>query len=145
MWIAHQMLRGENRQFIIEKFKAPLHKFLIFIAKRLPEPDRDNVMHPNTFKLLDIRDKFFKLESNPSRKALFEAAWRILITEYEHDPYYRYRLDWIVEQIINTDWHVRPIGHPNCYWNEKEPFGGGHLIKNEKLKELERRVAHLDI
>ena len=109
------------------KIKAPLRKALCLIAKRYPEPTKENTAHPNTHRLLDIRDKFFELEDNKGRKELFEAAFRILICEYEHDPYYRERFDWGVEEIIKSGWQPRPLKHPHFCWREKGEYGGKSL------------------
>lgn len=123
------MLSGDMREYIIKKVKKPLMKALITLAKRYPEPTRGNVLHPNTLKLFDIQDKFFLYERNPSREELFRALFRIFIDEYEHDPYYHYRFDWFLEEIVNCGWKPRPVGFPNKFWKEREPYGGGYLVK----------------
>jgi hypothetical protein len=118
--IKSTMLFGKMRQYIIHKVKAPLAKAIILIAGRLPEPTKQNCDCPNTHILLDIRDKFFNdMENNPGRKDLFQAAFRIFICEYEHDPYYRYRFDWVVEEMIKRGWQPRPPGRPRgICWRE---------------------------
>ena len=118
------MLRGDGRKYIIEKVKAPLLKVIISLAKRLPEPSKENTLHPNSQKLLEIRERFFNCEENPGRRELFDAIWKIAIVEYEHDPYYRYRIDWVLEQIFASDWSPRPVGHPLVYWKEPGNYGG---------------------
>ena len=108
------------RRYVIEKIKKPMMDAIVKLATKYPPPMRDTVEHPNTFILLDIRDKFFEYEDNKGRDALFRALWRILIVEYEHDPYYRYRLDWILEQILESDWQPRKIHREKC-WKEPRP------------------------
>ena len=113
----YQVLRGTMRQYVIDKIKKPLIKAIITLANRFPEPTRDNCIQPNSQILFDIRDKFFEYEDNPCRKALFEAAFKLLIAEYEHDPYYQYRFDWFIEQIMESDWQPRKIRIEHC-WRE---------------------------
>lgn len=104
------------------------------LAQRYPDPTRDNCLQPNSQILFDIRDKFFEYEYNPEnpnyptrgREALFAAAFKILIAEYEHDPYYRYRFDWMLEQLMDSDWQPRKIHKEHC-WNE--PMGEREVVK----------------
>jgi hypothetical protein len=112
------MLRGDMRNYIIKKVKAPFLKAIVQLAKRYPEPTTENLMHPNSLILLGLRDKFFNYDTCISRKTLFESAFRVLIDEYEHDPHYRYRIDWLIEEIANSGWQARPDGRPAAYWNE---------------------------
>ncbi len=128
MILVNRMLSGKMRGFVI-KHKGIFMKAIIAFANSLTEPTRDNVIHPNTLKLLDFQDRFFEYEDNPGREELFRAVFRVLIAEYEHDPYYHYRFDWLLEQIVNSGWKPRPMGFPNKYWKEKPPYGGGYLVK----------------
>ncbi len=116
----HKVLRGAMRDYIIKKVKKPLMKAIITLANRYPEPTRENCLHPNAQILFDIRDKFFELENNPGRKALFEAIWRMFIAEYEHDGYYRFRFDWILKEINKRNWLPDPKGPPRHCWKEIE-------------------------
>ena len=106
------------RQYVIEKIKKPMMDTIVKLATRYPPPLRDTVEFTNTHILLDIRDEFFECEDNPRRKALFEAIWKIFIIEYEHDPYYRHRIDWVLEKIAKSDWFPRPEGQPDKCWKE---------------------------
>ena len=115
--LSHTMLFS-MRQFVIDKIKLPLMKVIILVAKRLPEVNRDNVAQKNTHILLDIQDKFFQYEDNPCREELLRSALKIFIAEYEHDPYYRYRFDWLIEEINKRGWLPRPKGQPAFYWKE---------------------------
>ena len=128
MVLVNQMLKGAMRDFII-RHKGIFEKAIIAYAKILPEPTKDNILHPNTQKLLDMRDKFFLYEDNRGKEKLFGAGFKILIAEYEHDPYYHYRFDWLLEEIVNSGWKPRPMGYPNKFWREPEPYGGGYLVK----------------
>lgn len=108
-----------KRRFVIREIKKPmmraivvlardypkrkkfLERALIVLAKRYPDPTRENTRYHNTHILLDIRDRFFEyfvFEDELERRA-FEAAWKIIIVEYEHDPYYQYRIDCIIEYV----------------------------------------------
>ena len=71
--------------------------------------------------------KFLDREINTKRIPLFEAAWNILICEYEHDIYYRRRLDWLVGKINEYGWEALD-GPPDSYPHE-------HCWKSEEPKE----------
>lgn len=131
MKLRQWMLR-EARGYIITH-KAIFMKAIIAFARILPEFTREDCDRPNTAILLDIRDKFFKYDTIESRRPLYEAAWKILIAEYEHDGDETFRLDWLVEEIANSEWQPRPMGHPVTCWQEPDPYGGGFLIKDETL------------
>lgn len=111
--ISHQMLKRPMRQYVIEKVKKPLLKAIVILARRYPEPTRGNTVHPNSHILLDIRDRFFGHERNKSRDELFRAIWKIFIDEYEHDPYYRQRIDGVLEEVLKSDWQAgeKPASH----------------------------------
>ena len=113
----------EARQFVIEH-KGVFEKSIIAYASAFPEPTIENTTNHNTHILITLKDKFLEYEDNPNRKKLFEAAWKIFIIEYEHDPYYRARFDFIIEEIIKSDWMPRRLGHPVSHWREPEPYGG---------------------
>ena len=107
-----------NRQYIIDKVKRPLIKAIIALATRYPEPTKERTAMPNTHKLLDIRDKFFRCENNPGRDSLLQSIWRIFIVEYEHDKYYRDRIDWVIEEINKSDWKLRDTKSLKRCWKE---------------------------
>jgi len=113
------LLWSPMRKHVIEHIKKPLMEAIINIANRFPPPTMENTCIPNTAKLLNIRDKFFEYEDNAGRDALFRALWRIFIVEYEHDPYYRYRIDWILEEVNKSNWEPRKIRREQCW---KEPI-----------------------
>ncbi len=135
-WVSWWMLFGE-RQYVINHIKAPLEKAIIGlgnriswlgmllaliqvvrIARRYPEPTKELTFLPHTHLLLDIEKRFFENEDNPGREALFRAMWRMFIVEYEHDPYYQVRIDWIVEQIVKGGWGIRPLIVKTKHWKE---------------------------
>lgn len=118
MLLYRLMLWTIKRKFFIDKVKKPLMEAIINLAMKYPEPTKENTCIRNTAKLLDIQDKFFEYEDNPGRDALFRALWRMFIVEYEHDGYYRYRLDWILEEVNRCDWEPRKLRRETCW---KEP------------------------
>ena len=121
MLLSHKMLRGEMWEYTIKKIKEPFRKFLIFIAERYPTPTKENTRCHNSHILLDKQERFFSYEYG-GRDALFKAAWKILIAEYEHDAYYRYRFDWLLEELANEvikgNWEIRVKGEPIYLWKE---------------------------
>lgn len=132
-----QMLWGPMRKYVIDKVKKPLMKAIIEFskcgswlgmlialiqivrtAKRYPEPTRGNCRDPNVHRLLDIEDEFFEREDNPSRKDLFKALFRIFIAEYAHDPYYKFRVDWLKERLCKSNWE-QPSSWVSIRWKAK--------------------------
>ena len=119
------------------------------LAGKYFQPTRENCIHPNSHHLFDIWDRFNENEDNPAhpggvnkhmdwgRQHLFDAMWVIFIAEYEHDPYYRSRMDWVVEELVEVvmdgRWKPRPEGYPPKLWKELEPYGN---YEGRKFKEL---------
>lgn len=138
---------GPMRKYVMDKVKKPLMKAIVTLAQRYPDPTRENCIQSNSHILFDIRDKFFEYERNDGRKPLFEAIFKLLIAEYEHDPYYRFRLDWVLEQIEKSDWKPRPRIPMECWtefgelrmpppdWSALVPLGeplGSMFIQSQK-------------
>lgn len=121
-YISNWMLQAPMRQYVIDKIKAPMLKAIVILSKRYPEPKYDNCVQPNSHVLIDIRDKFLQFENNPMRAPLFGGLWRMFIDEYEHDPYYKDRIDFIVEELVKAfnggRWQPRKVGKPNSHWKE---------------------------
>lgn len=116
-YLVHWMLKGKMRDYVINKIKAPLQKIIEIIGGRLPEITRESLLQPNSHILFDLRDEFLKHENNRTKRKLFEAAWNILIAIYEHDNYYRYRFDWLLEEISKSNWTPR-LADSNKHWKE---------------------------
>uniref|UniRef100_A0A6H1ZUF0 Uncharacterized protein n=1 Tax=viral metagenome TaxID=1070528 RepID=A0A6H1ZUF0_9ZZZZ len=113
--IIKEILRNKRDYYI--KVKKCLIKALITIACRYPEPNRENTVFPNTRKLIDIRDEFRKNLHDSQREHLFEAAFRVLIDEYEHDGFYSFMLDQMYEEMKKRDWQPQKRGFPmHRYW-----------------------------
>ncbi|KKN72892.1 hypothetical protein LCGC14_0405960 [marine sediment metagenome] len=117
-WVSWWML-FHKRQYVIDKIKKPLMKAIVTLAMRYPEATKDHTLLPKTHILIDIQNKFFEYENNKGRDALFRAMWRMFIIEYEHDGYYRDRIDWVIEEIVKSGWGIRPIRFPVKCWKEK--------------------------
>lgn len=101
MYLKHQM--KEAIDYFVEKVNEPLVKAIIILGGRYPEPTRENTLHPNTHRLLDIRDRFFEHWKLGAREPLVKALFRILIVKYEHSPTWRNLLDWVIKE-IPKDW-----------------------------------------
>ena len=137
--LSHTMLR-DMREYVIDKVKKPIKKAITILANRYPEPTRENTLNPNTHILLDIEDKFFQHETLLGRREMFRAIFKIFIAEYEHDPYYRSRINWVIEELVEATmdgkWLPRGANRPINYWKEDEPFG---LYEGRRFKKLIRR------
>jgi len=99
------MVRGDLGRLVVEKIKNPLRKLLIITSKRLPELTKENLLHPNSHILMKIKADFLvRDKSEGGRHEMFDAALKLLIAEYEHDPYYRDRFDWFLNEIKKSNW-----------------------------------------
>jgi len=131
MGVVEYMLR-DKRQYIVEMFKWPMAKQLIKLAGKVRiEPMLENTYHPISHVLIDIRDEFFDLENNPGRDGPFRAAFKVLIAVVESDRYYRWRFQWLVEQlleaIIDGKWKPRTeLSGLDKHWRGGEPSGKGY-------------------
>lgn len=114
-WISWWMLYYK-RNYVIEKIKAPLRKAIAILAMRYPEPTKEHTRIPNTHRLLDIEHNFF--ECQVGNGTLLRAIWRMFIIEYEHDPYYRERINEILWEIKESDWDYSE--RPQSYWRKKD-------------------------
>ena len=111
-----------QRQFIIDKVKAPLLKAIITLARRYPEPTKENLIFRNSHIRLEIKDYFFKHFNNDGRKLLLEAAFRILIDECEHDGFYEFIHDTYIVELLKRGWQPTQRGFPMYrYWNGSLP------------------------
>jgi len=102
--ILKHVINAQQRDFFIEKVNAPLVKAIIILAGRYPEPTHENVLHPNSHILLELRDEFFRCWDTGGRTMLFQALWRVLIVKYEHSPNYRNMLDWLIMMLLKSNW-----------------------------------------
>ena len=130
----------------VVKNKGIFMKAIIAYANTLPENTKENTCKPNTHRLIDAWDKVLGYYDCPQRNELMRAISKIHINEYEHDLHYASIMDFGIEELVNNDWGTRPCGHPNEFWNEPEPYGGGYLIKDETLKQpiFKRRLRILE-
>lgn len=111
-----------RRQHFIDRVKAPLLKAICLLAKKYPEPTKENTCWANTHLLIDIWKKFDKYHHNDQRKELFDAVFRIFIATYEHDSYYAFMFDWLMKELKDWKPEQREIDMSD-WW--KEPNYGG--------------------
>jgi len=98
------IINSDKRDYIIEQVNRPLAKTIIMLGGRYDEPTHENVLHPNSHRLLDIKDEFFRCWNLGSSKPLFEALWRTLTVKYEHSPNWRNFLDWGWMMLEKSGW-----------------------------------------
>ena len=120
MW----QINSDDREKYI-KVNNTLLKLITIWGNRYPEPIREELLQSNSWRLLEIRDKYLEYDTNQRRRTVFKVAFRILIAKYEHSPQYRYPIDFIIEMIMKSGWNPRPYGHPVTNWIEPKPYGGG--------------------
>ena len=113
------MVNSDQRDYIIEKVNRPLAKAIIILAGRYPEPTHENVLHPNSHRLLDIETKFFICWDTRGGQPLSKALFRIVIVKYEHSPNYRNFLDWLF-MMVDGNWkHWNPTRQMPLWRGEK--------------------------
>jgi hypothetical protein len=140
-------LLQDQRQYIIDKVKAPIVKALITLANRIQvEPTKLNTVHPNTHVLIDVWDKFLEMEDNGGRKAMFKAIRKIWIAEHEHDPYYRDRMnvifEMLIEAVLEGRWKPRPLDHPSYCWKiDPNMRGEGYQLMRDRY--YQRKIARV--
>ncbi|KKM07892.1 hypothetical protein LCGC14_1729380 [marine sediment metagenome] len=123
--LAQVMLGPMLRHYIVRAVKAPLRKAIILAGKRLPKPTRENTYYHNTHVLMDIFDRFFERYYFNPNMDMMKAARDILLAEIEHDPHYRYLLNWLVQELAkevnNDNWKSNDTEFPNPdSWKDKE-------------------------
>jgi hypothetical protein len=115
--LAQVMLGSFLRGYIVRMFKAPLRKAIILAGKRLPKPTRENTYYHNTHVLMDIFDRFFARYHHKPNMPMLLAARDIFLAEIEHDPHYRWILNWLLQEIVtevNKDnWKFNDTEFPN--------------------------------
>uniref|UniRef100_A0A6M3JZS2 Uncharacterized protein n=1 Tax=viral metagenome TaxID=1070528 RepID=A0A6M3JZS2_9ZZZZ len=143
--LSHVVLGSPLRNFFISKVKAPLQKVLIMVAKRIPEITKQNTTYTNTHILIDIIEKFTRC--NTVKPPMFDAAFKVLLLEIEHDKAYRDVFNWFIEEIIKSilrhEWQPPLEGSPeHRFWHgdEVETLRGGKysiisILKDKKAME----------
>ncbi len=113
-----------HREYYIEKVNAPLLKAVTILGNRFPEPTMDNVLDPNSRRLLGILEKYKRFETNDRVKAIILAGARVIIDKLEHSPNWRDRISFFAEELRAGEWRSRALNHPEHDWNEPKPYGG---------------------
>jgi len=138
--ISYWALYAPMRNYVIRKIKAPLQKaiegakrlgditeMLYSAIKRIPKITKRNTCWYNTHILIDRKEQFLKYHNNPGRQKLMEAAFNLLLFEYEHDGYYAFIYDWLIielaMELARGNWKPRfqkfPI--PHCWTGSELP------------------------
>ncbi len=90
-----------------DKFKAllQLRKALKAFDEKFPEPTEENTWHPNSHRLIRIRDEFFKhCHLDESRQKLLRLGTNFVIVIYDYDPPYRMMIDWWARMLEIQNW-----------------------------------------
>lgn len=127
---------NEMRSYIIEKAKAPMRKLIVKASTRFPNPTRCNCHNPLSLKLFDIWDEFNERDrSGAERKDMFNAAWKMLIIEVEHDVYYRDRLIWVLGRLLRSGYRFEGR-EPMTHWDWEIPLDIKEMNLHKTLIEL---------
>ena len=144
-----KIILKDQRQYFIDKVKASLMKAIIILARRYPEPTKQNTFHPNSHVWIDILGKFLEMEDNPSRERLFEGARNVWVGEHETDPYYRDREQVIfelwLEEVLKGNWKPRSLDHPSECWKvDPNIRGKGYEFLAERYYHKEKYNVNSD-
>ena len=97
--------------FIVHAIKAPMifafkhSRILKLIDKVLPEPTVENTWHPNTHRLLAIREDFFRhCNLTPERIHLLRVVSKFVIIIHDYDTPYRAMINWCVQELFKSGW-----------------------------------------
>lgn len=101
-----------------------MFKAITILGNRYPEPTVDNVLHPNSKRLVGILNEYVGFEGNNRVKQVVMAVARIVINKMEHSPPWRDRIFYFAEKLRDGDWKPRAYNHPERDWNEPRPYGG---------------------
>lgn len=112
-----------------------LLKVGVLLAKRYPEPTKENVWHPNAHILFGLLGKYLEYEQNWGRRVLFHAVFKVLIDEYQRHTFYRYRVDWFIDELRKSKWLPR-TAYKMSFWEEPRELEAGTLFPTRKLQEV---------
>lgn len=101
-----------------------LESSIVPICNLYPEPAKDNTLDPNSWRLLDILEKYNRFERNWRVKAIINAVFRVVINKIEHSPNWRDRISFFAEELRAGEWRGRALNHPEHDWEEPKPYGG---------------------
>ena len=124
MVILKHEINSNRRQFYIDKVNAPLLKAVTILGNRYPEPTADNVLHPNSKRLVEVLTKYARFEGNERVKKIILSVARVVIDKLEHSPNWRDRISFFAEELRAGEWKSRSYNHPEHDWNEPKPYGG---------------------
>jgi len=147
-----------RRSYFVNEVKAPLMKVIESLGSgislirsipalikacrlinKFPLPRPGESMSLNTQATLEIITLFNRYHDNPGRQPLFDALYRLIVPEFEHDGYYSTIRDWWIEEIIiailHGEWQPRPEGWLlSKWWKEPAPYGGKYSIVAKLIK-----------
>jgi len=125
--------RNDIQEIIVNHVNAPLRDILMsrmnpfrkliklnrlieVILKGFPDPTIENTWHPNTHRLIVMRDDFFTHLKMPSRHKVLWAIWKYTIYAYDYVPVYRYLIDRTLELWLKSGWEFSESTKPERYW-----------------------------
>ena len=120
------------RQFIIDH-KAIFEAAIIAFAKVLPEPTKENTGKVNTHNLIDLWG-WFEQHNKEARENLFAGLFKVVIDEFEHDPFEEGRMQACLEKwlelVIEGRWQPRSQTDPSDrFWIHDDTNKGYLFIK----------------
>jgi len=102
VYLKHQL--KNSLEYTINSVDKPLAAAITMFAKRYPEPTHENVLHPNSHILIDIKNAFNENWDMGTRRQVFNSIFKVVIVKYEQSPQYRNILDWVIMMIMKTRW-----------------------------------------
>ncbi len=103
-----QQIIDDNFDYFVEKVKKPMMLAIVKLGKLWPEPKWNNLDHPSSQILLEAMEQYVKFERIEGiRKDMMMTAFRVVIAVYDHDPFYRHRLRWLIKLLTTATATVR--------------------------------------
>ena len=103
-----QQIIDDDHDYFRDKVKLPTRLAIIALGKLFPEPKWDALDQPSSQVLWEAMEQYIKFERmEGSRRVMLITAFRVIIAVYDHDPFYRHRLRWLIKFLTTATSTVR--------------------------------------
>ena len=144
--VSHIILGQPLRNYFIKRVKEPFVKFIVWIGRKYPDPDKHSTSGQMDTTLRYVLDRLVKYNKE-ARQDFFEASRRIILDEAGHDSFERDRIlactDYLLESLLDGDLLPRQEGRPDkMFWTEPAPYGGKYSMIH-KIREHRKEINAL--
>ena len=82
--------------------KRPLKGFIISLINQYPTPSLEQLSTNNGKVWLKIKEEYLKHEIVDDTRSMIESMFNVVIGEYENEPAYEQRIDWLVNELFKA-------------------------------------------